>query len=123
MRDKIIYVDDEEQNLYLFEGTFELDFKILTYISAQKLLENRTILDEASILVSDMKMPEMSGMELIKEVKKDFKHLTTYILSAYPFEKEVKSMIEDGTVKKFFSKPFSTSELYQEFEEVLAMNE
>ena len=119
MKGQIVYIDDEEHNLYLFEGIFEDDFNIVTYDSARSLLDDISVLNNSHIVVSDMKMPGMSGIELILALKKQHPIIPCYILSAYPFEKEVSGFIKNGTVKGFFSKPFNTAELLREFEKVI----
>jgi DNA-binding NtrC family response regulator len=64
----ILYIDDEESNLRIFKNTFRRDFNIFTANSAQNALE---MLKEVNVdvLITDQRMPGMSGTELLKEVK------------------------------------------------------
>jgi len=78
----ILYVDDEEINLSLFKMNFSRSFNILTCntpIKALEILKERKI----KLLISDFKMPDMNGMELIKNVKKNNPEIICIILSGY----------------------------------------
>ncbi|MBL7112513.1 MAG: response regulator, partial [Bacteroidales bacterium] len=56
----VLYVDDLQTNLILFQATFEKDYNIILADSPQKALE---ILreQEIQVLVTDQRMPEMTG--------------------------------------------------------------
>ncbi|HPV57322.1 MAG TPA: response regulator, partial [Tenuifilaceae bacterium] len=65
---KILYVDDEQINLELFKINFRNDFDIRIANSALKGLE---ILqeEEIDVVISDLKMPHMNGLEFIEKIK------------------------------------------------------
>nr|HAD50189.1 two-component system response regulator [Algoriphagus sp.] len=64
---KILYVDDEENNLQAFKATFRRDYKIFLAISAK---EGREILDkeEIDIIITDQRMPEETGVEFLESI-------------------------------------------------------
>lgn len=66
---KILYVDDEEINLELLQLTFMDELEVLTATSARKGLEILERDPEIRIIISDLKMPEMNGLDFIKEIK------------------------------------------------------
>lgn len=78
----LLYVDDEEINLILFEISFKGHFRLKTTHSPIKALE---IVKENKIkvVISDYKMPYMNGMELIREIKKLKPEIVCIILSGY----------------------------------------
>ena len=61
----VLYVDDLQTNLVLFQATFENDFNIILADSAHKALE---IIEaqEIQVLVTDQRMPDMTGTELLE---------------------------------------------------------
>lgn len=61
----ILYVDDDESNLRIFKDTFRRKFEIFTAKSAKEGID---ILDKNKIdlILSDQRMPEMSGVEFLK---------------------------------------------------------
>ena len=66
----ILYVDDLQTNLVLFQATFEQYFHITLADSAIKAIE---ILkeQEVQVLVTDQRMPDMTGTELLEKVAID----------------------------------------------------
>jgi response regulator RpfG family c-di-GMP phosphodiesterase len=70
MEDKkisILYVDDEENNLFSFKATFRLKYKVFTAISgadAIDIVKNNQI----HIIITDQRMPEMTGVEFLKRL-------------------------------------------------------
>lgn len=66
---KILYVDDEEQNLVSFKYLFKKNFEIHLADSAQsgiELLETETF----QIIITDQKMPSITGVEFLKKNSK-----------------------------------------------------
>ena len=100
MASKILYVDDESINLYLFETIFGQDFEIETTESGSAALEKIQHDPTIKVLVSDMLMPEMDGLELIHAVKKIKPGLSCYILSGYPDHDDVLEAVSSGQVFK-----------------------
>ena len=68
-RVKILYVDDEIINLQLFEINFSKNYNVIIAdngFSGLEILENNP---DISVVISDMKMPNMNGLEFIKKAK------------------------------------------------------
>lgn len=106
---RLLYVDDEETNLLLFEVSFANDFNIITAESGADALEMLKSA-EFDIIVSDMKMPEMNGLEFILEVKKIKPDIPCYMLSGYSLDGEIDDAIENGLIIDFFQKPLNKKE-------------
>jgi two-component system, response regulator, stage 0 sporulation protein F len=76
---KIMYVDDEELNLQLFKLNFDRKYKVVTAesgISALNLLEEHL---DTIIVISDMKMPIMPGIEFIRKAKVKYPDIKYYL--------------------------------------------
>ncbi|MDB5151259.1 MAG: hupR, partial [Mucilaginibacter sp.] len=58
----ILYVDDEEHNLFSFKATFRIKYQVLTAISGDKALEILAT-KPVHIIITDQRMPEMTGVE------------------------------------------------------------
>ena len=60
----ILYVDDEPENLRIFELTFQSEFEILTAADASAGLE---VLNQrpVALVLSDHRMPGMTGVEFL----------------------------------------------------------
>ncbi len=113
---KILYVDDEESNLRIFRDTFRRDFEIYLAISGQKAL---AILKQKyiDVVITDQRMPEMTGVELLKEINARFPYIPPHrlILSGYAEDKDIKEAFKKYRLFKFVSKPWN----YNEFKEII----
>ena len=110
-RPTILYVDDEPINLELFELNYEWDFITVTALSGPaglKFIEER---QEICFVVSDMKMPQMNGLEFIKKIKEKRPELPCMVLSGYEKTSEINKAIENNVIKGYFMKPFDHDEL------------
>ena len=106
----VLYVDDELINLELFELSFRKDFIIHKSLLAKDGLD---ILNKESIdvVVSDLRMPEMNGIEFIKVVKQRYPDKNCILLTAF----DEPDLIKDPEVKSilysYILKPFRKEEL------------
>ncbi|MCB1158659.1 MAG: response regulator [Leptospiraceae bacterium] len=107
----ILYVDDEYINLELFSMCFKGIFYVEKAISGEdalKLLKEVSIYD---IIISDMNMPEMDGLQFIKEALQVCGNIPCFILSGYNLNEEIKKAVNEGIVKEFIQKPFDKENL------------
>ncbi|MEP5611315.1 MAG: response regulator [Cyclobacteriaceae bacterium] len=106
-KDTVLFVDDEEINLFLFEKTFERDFKVLTALSGleglEKLKENG---EQIKVVISDMRMPSMNGLEFVEKARIQFDQISYFILTGYSFSEELESALELKLIDQLFKKPF-----------------
>jgi two-component system, response regulator, stage 0 sporulation protein F len=115
---KLMYVDDEIMNLKLFELNFNKQYEVITAgsgIEALKLLEKHL---ETVIVVSDMKMPEMSGIEFIKIAKEKYSRIVFFILTGYDISDEIVEALDSKLILKYFRKPYNYDEIDTEFKTV-----
>lgn len=102
MDKKIIYIDDEELNLHLFKIHFKKAYDVYTTSSQYKALE---LIDKETIqvVITDFKMPNMNGMELIEKIKETHPNTKCMILSGFL---ETDIVTDKSLVYEFISKPF-----------------
>jgi len=107
MKPKILYVDDEPINLKLFEINFSKKYEVFV---ANKGIHGLDILDQVqdiSVIISDMKMPEMDGLEFIENAKNKYPDKKYYILTGFEITTEIQDALKTGLILKYFSKPFN----------------
>jgi response regulator RpfG family c-di-GMP phosphodiesterase len=115
----ILYVDDEDVNLFLFNANFKKKFNIITAKSGKEALEKLDVHNDSIIVViSDMRMPIMSGIEFIQKAKTIYSNIHYYILTGFDYNEEVEAALKNNTIQKFFTKPFNASEIEETILEV-----
>jgi signal transduction histidine kinase len=107
MRD-VLCVDDESDNLIVFEATFEQDFNIFPVSSAQEALE---LLEQRAfpVVVADQRMPHMTGSQLFEIMRRKHPHTKRIMLTGYADNEAMLSAINQGQVYNFIKKPWERS--------------
>ncbi len=109
----VLFVDDEEKILTsLKRGLMDEPYKALFANSGQEALE---ILkqNEVHVLVTDMRMPEMSGLDLLRTVKKEHPNIVRMVLSGYTQVATLLTAINQGEIFKFITKPWKLEEEFK----------
>jgi signal transduction histidine kinase len=106
----ILYLDDEEHNLTSFKAAFRRDFEIFTTTDAGEAV---TILNnhEIHIVISDQKMPNLSGVEFFELIIPDFPDPIRILLTGYADIEAVIDAINKGQVYRYIAKPWDEQEL------------
>jgi CheY-like chemotaxis protein len=110
----ILYVDDEEINLRLFRKSFRRDFNILLAGSAKEALEIIKT-EKIDIIITDQRMPEMTGVELLKIVNQLLPDIPPHrlILSGYSENLDIDDAYNHYHLFSFVQKPWQYDELKQ----------
>lgn len=110
MNYNVLYVDDEANNLFLFNSTFRNSYNVLTAQSAAEglaLLRDRHV----QVVISDQRMPEVTGVQLLEQIKELYPDTIRIILTAYTDAEEIIEAINRGGIFYFVRKPYDKSEL------------
>lgn len=107
----ILYVDDEPVNLMLFDRMFEKTYTVLTAESGLKGIELLGENNEVKVVISDMKMPTMNGIEFITKAKSMYPNIQFYLLTGYEITKEIQESLSSGLILKYFQKPFKMRDI------------
>jgi len=113
---KILYVDDEIVNLQLFQLIFSNKYEVFTAENGLKGLELLDNNHNVSIVISNMKMPFMNGIEFIQKSKAKYQKISYFILTGYEITNEIQEALNLGLIVKYFRKPFNKSEIDSEIE-------
>lgn len=79
----------------------------------------KTHASEIDLVITDLMMPEMSGSQLLKNVRAQYPELQFLLMSGYPDDTVVRENIAKRAVE-FLPKPFTAKELTFKVEELLA---
>ena len=107
----VLYVDDEAINLELFKMAFKNTFDVLTAESGHAGLQIMSKYDKIQVVISDMKMPEMNGIEFIKKAKDIYVNICFLILTGFDINDEIRDSLNCGLIKGYFQKPLNKNEI------------
>lgn len=106
----LLVVDDEPDLVQSVKDLLRLDYKVLTATRAREGLELMQR-EDVHIVMSDQRMPEMSGVEFLKRVKEAFPDAVRLLFTAYADLGAVIDAINQGNVYRYISKPWEPDEL------------
>src|SRR5215813_9019017 len=116
----VLYVDDEPINLRVFEANFRDRFRVLTCqvpTDALTILANRT--PEIGVLISDQRMPELTGVELLERANEIAPDVIRMVITAYSDVQAVIDAVNRGRVTRYFVKPWIKEDLLAALEDAM----
>ncbi|MEB2781950.1 response regulator [Algoriphagus persicinus] len=102
---KILYVDDEENNLQAFKATFRRDYQIFLAIEApiaREILSKEDI----DIIITDQRMPGETGVEFLESIIPTYPSPIRILLTGYTDIQAVIDAINKGQVYHYLTKPW-----------------
>ena len=112
-RPQILVVDDEEAILETMTFTFEDDYEVHTSTDARRALELLDEREDVAVVLTDQRMPNMSGVEFLKEVWKRHPATVRMILTGFADMDAIIEAINDGHVYAYITKPWEPDHLKQ----------
>ena len=106
----VLFVDDEKKILTsLKRGLLDEPYETLFANNGKEALEI-LMREEVHVIVTDMRMPEMTGLELLRIVKEEYPHIVRMVLSGYTQISTLLTAINQGEVYKYITKPWKLEE-------------
>lgn len=118
---RILYVDDEVQNLQGFKVVFYDEFTIFTAETAVEALDI-VAKNDIKVVISDQRMPGMSGLELFSIINEKDPDIVCIILTAFADTNAVLQAVNQGGVYRFLLKPWNELELKITIDQALERN-
>ena len=118
---RVLYLDDEEPNLFSFKAAFRRDFEVHTCDEPHKAVR---MLDEHEfhVVLSDQRMPRISGVEFFELIMPDHPDISRVLVTGYADTDAVVDAINKGQVYRFVSKPWNEEELRGVIKSAYALN-
>jgi len=106
----ILFVDDETRVLKSIKrGLISEPYDCIFALSGMEALEimaSRSV----QVIITDMRMPEMTGLELLREVRKRYPEAIRMVLSGYAQTSTVLAAVNEGYVYRYITKPWRLDE-------------
>ena len=112
MSQRVLFVDDEEINLFIMQKRFEQNYDVITAnspIRGLEILESES--DSIKVVVTDLRMPEMDGLQFVAKAKELYPDINFFLLTGYEYNEEIDQAVKSGQVTKLFGKPFDFDEM------------
>ena len=115
----VLFVDDEPNILRAIKrALFTMDITLLLADSGAKALELMSN-NDVHVVISDMKMPQMSGAELLEQVAINYPETFRVVLTGYADIESTIKAVNQGKIHRYLQKPWDNQELIAVVEEGL----
>ena len=104
----VLFVDDDEiVVMSLQRGLLDESYTKLFAKSGEEALEVLQR-EEVHVIVTDMSMREMTGLELLRTVRKDYPHIVGVMLSGYTDDATIQAAVRQREIFRSIRKPWKT---------------
>jgi response regulator RpfG family c-di-GMP phosphodiesterase len=121
----ILLVDDEESITKALRRLFRTTgFKIITALSGQ---EGLSVLEKAeepvSLIISDQRMPEMSGARFLEKARTIFPDAIRFLLTGYSDMDAIVDAVNKGEIHRYLTKPWNDDDLIVQVKQAIKQYE
>lgn len=109
-RPRVLFVDDEPRILITLKALFRNDYEVVTANSGAEAVE-RLRAQSFDVIVSDQRMPQMTGVELLRAAAGLCPRAVRLLLTGYADLNAIIGSINEGEIFRFVSKPWMNEEL------------
>jgi serine phosphatase RsbU (regulator of sigma subunit) len=106
----ILYIDDEESNLRIFKINFKRHYNVFT---TTEIKEAREILEKNNIhlIITDQKMPEMTGTEFLKSILHQYPDAIRIVLTGFSDIQDLIQAVNECSIHQYMTKPYDNGEM------------
>jgi two-component system, sensor histidine kinase and response regulator len=108
---KVLYVDDEVNNLMGFKASFRFNYNILIAQNNQEALEHLKNHPDIRVIFSDQRMPDVTGVEFFESIRADYPRPIRILITGYTDVEAVISAINQGNVFRYVKKPWTEADI------------
>ena len=110
-RPTLLVVDDEPEVLRSLHDLFRLEFRVLTHEHPSEALATLAGDTEVDVVMSDQRMPEMSGVQFLEKARAVRPDATRLLFTGYADIKAVIDAVNRGHIARYVAKPWDVDEL------------
>jgi two-component system, sensor histidine kinase and response regulator len=108
---KVLYIDDEQNNLVSFKASFRFDYNVYIANNTDEAISHLRQNPDISVILSDQKMPDKTGVEFFEEIRKEFPNPVRILITGYADIESVINAINRGHVFRYIKKPWSEEDI------------
>ena len=119
---KILYVDDEPNNLFTLETALARFYNVITTEKPEDAL-GIISKERINVLITDQRMPKISGLELAQKVQGQHPSTMVIILTAFDDNETMLKAINQGGIFRYLLKPWNIQDLLQTLDSAFEAHE
>lgn len=120
MVEKVLFVDDNPNLLTAIQRNLRKQFEVVTAASPAKALEHLRSEGPFGVIVSDLRMPQMNGVELLSRTAAEWPDTIRILLTGEADTRAAIAAVNESHVYRFLTKPFPLPALAQVLNAALA---
>jgi two-component system sensor histidine kinase/response regulator len=114
---KVLYVDDEADNLVGFKASLRFDYQILTAVNIPQALSCLDNHPDIKVVFCDQRMPETTGVEFFERIRVSHPLPIRILLTAYTDAESIINAINRGNIFRYLKKPWTEADVISAIEE------
>lgn len=114
---KVLYVDDEINNLFGFKASFRFNYKVLTANNTTEALDHLNKNPDIRIIFCDQRMPDKTGVQFFEEIRDVHPHPIRMLLTGYADLESVIDAINRSNIFRYVKKPWVDADIISAVEE------
>ncbi len=118
----VLFVDDEEFARETLQRIFQKDFTLFMASGGEEGMEIIKAHPEIRVLVTDLRMPKMDGIELARQVASEAPRVVSILLTAYADISLIVNTMKEGVLHRYIAKPYDARILKQEIVQGIQWN-
>lgn len=107
---RVLYLDDEENNLRSFKAAFRREYDVYTAITSEKAFEIVKSV-RPHVIFSDQRMPVTTGVEFFNAIRQIFPDPVRILVTGYTDVNDIIDAINKGHIHRYITKPWSEPEI------------
>ena len=108
---KILYIDDELNNLHGFKASFRLDYTVFIAVNVAEALTHLETHDDIRVILSDQRMPDKTGVQFFGDIREKYPNPVRILITGYTDIESVIDAINLGNIYRYIKKPWTDTDI------------
>lgn len=114
---KVLYIDDEQNNLNGFKATFRFDYTIYIAANIPQAYEYLKAHTDIRIILCDQRMPDKTGVQFFEEMRDEYPDPVRMLITGYTDIESVIDAVNRGHIFRYIKKPWTDNDVKSAIEE------
>lgn len=114
---KVLYIDDEQNNLNGFKATFRFDYTVFIAVNIEQAYEHLQKNPGISVILCDQRMPDKTGVQFFEEMRVQYPLPIRMLITGYTDIESVIDAVNRGHIFRYIKKPWTDTDVKSAIEE------